>query len=182
MIPPHHIGLFRYVNPSPSNPCLASASIKPWNRSQYPLQLYPDSHAALITQYWRFQALRRTFFVITKLVPIINNRVSHWIPWKERMLKLTDSHSRCDGQCQANVPITQSPPVNWSSFSMLDAKSAILLESWRRTCLPSCFPTSWDCICQANERIVIWHNQAGLLGIPKDNSIKPATLVYQKFS
>lgn len=28
-MPAHHIGLFRYENPSPSKPCLSSASIKP---------------------------------------------------------------------------------------------------------------------------------------------------------
>lgn len=30
MIPPHHTGLFRYENPSPSNPCFALASLRPF--------------------------------------------------------------------------------------------------------------------------------------------------------
>lgn len=29
-IPPHHTGLFKYENPSPSNPCRSQACIKPF--------------------------------------------------------------------------------------------------------------------------------------------------------
>lgn len=30
MMPPHHIGLFKYWNPSPSKPCLSLASLRPF--------------------------------------------------------------------------------------------------------------------------------------------------------
>lgn len=81
--PPHQIGLFKYENPSPSKPCCLLACCKPCNHHHQrsgPTSIAPRSAR------WRviaaigpgisycLQSLfksRRTFFVITKLVPSV---------------------------------------------------------------------------------------------------------------
>ena len=98
------MGLLRYENPSPSNPCLSDACIKPCMTKSVACsvrQSVPTTggnsggyDAAAIGN-------ERTFFVMTKLVPRDLSAHTEANLWRAPH---TNSHCRCNGQNKADIP------------------------------------------------------------------------------
>lgn len=85
MSPAHHMGFLIYSNPSPWKPCFSSDSVKPWFQSAQCLQLDSERARTPCITSVEEVAIYRTFFVMTKLEPVVTRKLASRLPRRKRV-------------------------------------------------------------------------------------------------